>query len=95
MLRIIIKNNDSNTNIKITIPMSIVIAGLRIIKPFIKEDHINRYYKTDNKDMSKGSKDIKLMVNELIKGLKYLKKNHKGLVLVDIESEQDIVKIQI
>jgi len=48
-----------------------------------------------NDNLIKQFEDIKEMINVLIKGLKYLKKNHKGLVLVDIEDHGEIVKIQI
>ncbi len=95
-MKITIRSKEDNTNLNLRIPMSVAIATLRIGKPFIKQEHINKYTKTnDNKDFTKDSENIKLMIDELIKGLKYLKKNHKGLVLVDIEDNGDIVKIII
>ncbi len=90
-MKIIIKSVEGNTNINLRLPMRIVITLLRIGKPFIKIDYkenskINEVKNIINRD------DI----NKLIKGLKYLNKHHKGLVLVDIEdSGGDIVKIQI
>lgn len=90
ILKIIVKSKEGNSNLNLNIPMAVVIAGLRLGKPFIKKEHINKYNKgTNSKEI------IKEMINVLIKGLKYLKKNHKGLVLVDIEDHGEIVKIQI
>lgn len=95
-MKIIVKSKEGNSNLNLNIPMAVVIAGLRLGKPFIKKEHINKYNKgTNSKEIIKDSEDIKEMIDVLIKGLKYLKKNHKGLVLVDIDDHGEIVKIQI
>lgn len=76
--------------------MSVAIMTLRIGKPFIKDSHVEKYCKLEENKAILNEKNTKEMVNQLIKGLKYLKKNHKGLVLVDIEDANgDIVKIEI
>ncbi|WP_343337656.1 hypothetical protein TPELB_26520 [Terrisporobacter petrolearius] len=89
-MRIIVKNKEDNVNINIIAPLSVITTLLRVSKPFIKID----FKKVKNSKINYifGSKDVDV----IIKGLKYLNKEHKGLYLVDIEEENgDIVKIKI
>lgn len=89
-MRIIVKNKEDNVNINIIAPLSVITTLLRVSKPFIKID----FKKVKNSKINYifGSKDVDV----IIKGLKYLKKEHKGLYLVDVEEENgDIVKIKI
>lgn len=89
-MRIIVKNKEDNVNINIIAPLSVITTLLRVSKPFIKID----FKKVKNSKINYifGSKDV----NMIIKGLKYLNKEHKGLYLVDVEEENgDIVKIKI
>lgn len=89
-MRIIVKNKEDNININIIAPLSVITTLLRVSKPLIKID----FKKVKNSKINYifGSKDVDV----IIKGLKYLNKEHKGLYLVDIEEENgDIVKIKI
>ncbi|SFJ07529.1 hypothetical protein TPDSL_27940 [Terrisporobacter petrolearius] len=89
-MRIIVKNKEDNVNINIIAPLSVITTLLRVSKPFIKID----FKKVKNSKINYifGSKDVDV----IIKGLKYLNKEHKGLYLVDVEEENgDIVKIKI
>lgn len=89
-MRIIVKNKEDNVNINIIAPLSVITTLLRVSKPFIKID----FKKVKNSKINYifGSKDVDM----IIKGLKYLNKEHKGLYLVDVEEENgDIVKIKI
>ena len=90
-MRITVKSKEEKTNINISVPMSVVITLLRVSKPFIK-----KYYNKEAENC-KGKYGFKVNdVDAIIKGLKYLKKKHKGLSLVDIEEANgDIVKIKI
>ncbi len=87
-MKILIKS-ESSKDIKINLPMAAVTLILRIVNilPIKFDKHIdeslNNIFKSEN-------------INNLIKGLKYLKKCHKGIVLVDIDSSNgDKVKIEI
>jgi len=89
-MRIIVKNKEDNVNINIIAPLSVITTLLRVSKPFIKID----FNKVKNSKINYifGSKDVDV----IIKGLKYLNKEHKGLYLVDVEEKNgDIVKIKI
>ena len=90
-MRITVKSKEDKTNINIRVPMSVAITLLRVSKPFIK-----KYY---NKEFENGKEKYGFKesdVDAIIKGLKYLKNEHKGLSLVDIEEANgDIVKIKI
>ncbi|UEL47060.1 hypothetical protein [Terrisporobacter hibernicus] len=89
-MRIIVKNKEDNVNINIIAPLSVITTLLRVSKPFIKID----FKKVKNSKINYifGSKDVDV----IIKGLKYLNKEHKGLYIVDVEEENgDIVKIKI
>ena len=90
-MRIIVKSKEENTNININVPMGVVITLLRVSKPFIKK------YCDEEVAYGKGKYGFKASdVDKIIEGLRYLKKEHKGLSLVDIEeSNGDIVKIKI
>ncbi|HBI94608.1 MAG TPA: hypothetical protein DDY58_20485 [Terrisporobacter glycolicus] len=89
-MRIIVKNKEDNVNINIIAPLSVITTLLRVSKPFIKID-LNKV-KNSKINYIFGSKDVDV----IIKGLKYLNKEHKGLYLVDVEEENgDIVKIKI
>lgn len=87
-MKILIKS-ESSKDININLPMAAVTSMLRIVNilPIKLDEHIdealNNIFKSEN-------------INNLIKGLKYLKKYHKGIVLVDIDSSNgDKVKIEI
>ncbi len=89
-MRIIVKNKEDSVNINIIAPLSVITTLLRVSKPFIKID----FKKVKNSKINYifGSKDVDV----IIKSLKYLNKEHKGLYLVDVEEENgDIVKIKI
>lgn len=89
-MRIIVKNKEDNININIIAPLSVITTLLRVSKPFIKIDF--KKFKNSKINYIFGSKDVDV----IIKGLKYLNKEHKGLYLVDVEEENgDIVKIKI
>ncbi|WP_343343058.1 hypothetical protein [Terrisporobacter petrolearius] len=89
-MRIIVKNKEDNVNINIIAPLSVITTLLRVSKPFIKIDF--KKVKISKINYIFGSKDVDV----IIKGLKYLNKEHKGLYLVDVEEENgDIVKIKI
>ncbi|MDU4859792.1 MAG: hypothetical protein E6356_04260 [Terrisporobacter othiniensis] len=89
-MRIIVKNKEDNVNINIIAPLSVITTLLRVSKPFIKIDL--KKVKNSKINYIFGSKDVDV----IIKGLKYLNKEHKGLYLVDVEEENgDIVKIKI
>ena len=90
-MRIIVKSSEDKTNINISLPMSIVITLLRVSKPFINK------YCNEEVSYGKGNYGFRASdVDAIIKELRYLKKEHKGLSLVDIEeSNGDIVKIKI
>ncbi len=90
-MKIVVKSKAENLNINIRVPMAVIITILRVCKPFIKIDY-NK--KTDGKKISEifNTKDVDI----IIKGLKYLNKEYKGLSLVDVEDGNgEIVKIQI
>lgn len=92
-MKIIIKDADSNKNFNIRLPMGAIITFLKIGKPILK------YSVTSNSD-NKNNIAIDLLntedINQLIKGLKYLNKYHKGLVLVDVDDPKgDKVRIEI
>lgn len=90
-MKIVVKSKAENLNINIRVPMAVITIMLKVCKPFIKIDY-NK--KTDGKKINEifNTKDIDV----IIKGLKYLNKEYRGLSLVDVEdSNGDIVKIQI
>lgn len=87
-MKIFIKNEVSK-DINIRLPMAVLTIALRFLKKsYIKVDEqtnsiLNNIFNVEDK-------------KNLIKGLKYLNKHHKGLVLVDVkDSDGCIVKIEI
>lgn len=90
-MRVIVKSKEDNVNINLILPMGVITTLLGISKPFIK--------KYNNKELKISKVNYMLKPNDLdviIKALKYLNKEHKGLNLVDIEQENgDVVKIKI
>lgn len=81
--------SESIKDINIKLPMSVVILMLRILKilPIQFDEKIDKTLKNIFESYD---------VDNLIKGLKYLKNHHKGLVLVDIDdSNGDKVRIEI
>lgn len=90
-MKIIVKSKEDKTNINISLPMNVVITLLRVSKLFIKK------YCNEEVAYGKGKYRFRSSdVDAIIDGLRYLKKEHKGLSLVDIEeSNGDIVKIKI
>lgn len=90
-MRVTVKSKEDNFNMNIIMPLGAITTLLRVSKTFIK-----RYYDKEIK-ISKVNYTFKSDdIDVIIEGLKYLKKEHKGLYLVDIESENgDIVKIKI
>lgn len=90
-MRVVVKSKEDNTNINIKIPTIVIINILRVCKPFIKIDFDKNFKISIANNIFKNKE-----VDTIIKGLKYLNKQHKGLYLVDIEeSNGDIVKIQV
>lgn len=90
-MRITVKSKEEKVNINIKIPIGVVITLLRISKPFIKID-CNKEFKNIKINHVFESSDVDV----IIKALKYLNKEHKGLNLIDIEEKNgDIVKIKI
>lgn len=90
-MRITVKSKKEKVNINIRIPIGVVTTLLRVSKPFIKIDY-NKEFKNIKVNHVFGSSDVDV----IIKALKYLNKEHKGLSLVDIEEKNgDIVKIKI
>lgn len=96
-MKIAIKDATSNKNINIKLPMCIITT---IVKFGIFPTH----YNIDIDDKEKENignlvaKNILTHIDKkrLIEGLRYLKKHHKGLVLVDVEDPRgDKVKIEI
>lgn len=90
-MKISIRDEDSHKRINIRLPMFAIITFVRLgkwpsnidIDNDVKQNIANEIFKIKNK-------------KALIKGLKYLNKNHKGLVLVDVEDPRgNIVKIEI
>lgn len=97
-MKIIIKDADSNKNFNIRLPMGAIIACLRIGKPILKYSITSS--DDDKGDNNKNNIAMDLLntndINQLIKGLKYLNKYHKGLVLVDVDDPRgDKVRIEI
>ncbi|MBO3444347.1 hypothetical protein [Clostridium sp. CCUG 7971] len=90
-MRVIIKSKEDKVNINIILPLGAITTLLRVSKPFIKI-----YY---NKEVKISKVNYTFRPNDadvIIKALKYLNKEHKGLNLVDIEQENgDVVKIKI
>ena len=71
-MRITVKSKEDKTNINIRVPMSVAITLLRVSKPFIK-----KYYSKEVEN-GKGKYGFKANdVDAIIKGLKYLKKEHR------------------
>ena len=90
-MRITVKSKEEKGNININIPMGVIITLLRVSKPFIKID-CNKEFKNIKVNHIFQSNDVDV----IIKALKYLNKEYKGLHLVDIEEGNgDIVKIKI
>lgn len=87
-MKILVKSNDLKKDINISLPMCIITTVLKFVnvsstKYFDDKKVVNELFKNCDKD-------------NLIKGLKYLRKNHKGLVLVEVDSPNgEVVKIQI
>ena len=87
-MKILVKNNDLKKDINISLPMCMITTILKFVnisssKHFDDEKVVNELFKNCDKD-------------SLIKGLKYLRKHHKGLVLVEVDSPNgEVVKIQI
>lgn len=91
-MKIVVKTNDLKHNIKINLPMCIITTVLRFVNISSFTNH------TDDISEHKIVNDLfkNCQKDSLIKGLKYLRKNHKGLVLVEVDSPNgDFVKIQI
>lgn len=90
VLRIIIKSIEENKNINVRLPMCAITTLIRFVNIENKVDvdkdeyvFLNNLFKNNNK-------------KNIIKGLKYLNQNYKGLALVDVEDASgDIVKIEI
>lgn len=90
-MRVVVKSKEENTNININIPMIVIIILLRVCKPFIRIDFDKNFKISIANSMFKNRE-----VDIIIKGLKYLNKEHKGLYLIDIEESNGyIVKIQV
>ena len=90
-MRITVKSKEDNVNINIIMPLSLIITLIRISKPFIKK-YCDNEFKFGKVNYTFKYNDVDV----IIKSLKYLKKEHKGLILVDVEQENgDIVKIKI
>lgn len=90
-MRVVVKSKEDNTNINIKIPMIVIIILLRACKPFIKIDFDKNFKISIVNNIFKNRE-----VDIIIKGLKYLNKEHKGLYLIDIEESNGyIVKIQV
>lgn len=89
-MKITVKSKEENVNLNISIPMGVITTLLRVSKPFIKID-FNKEIKNIKVNHIFRSNDVDV----IIKGLKYLNKEHKGLHLVDIEANGEIVKIKI
>lgn len=87
-MKIVVKTNDLKRNININLPMFMITTVLRFTNisssKYVDKNKINSNFLTEfNKE-------------NLIKGLKYLRKNHKGLILVEVDSPNgEYVKIQI
>ncbi|MGL5641063.1 MAG: hypothetical protein ACRDDM_02275 [Paraclostridium sp.] len=87
-MKILVKSKDMKRNINISLPMCMITTVLRFV-------NISRIkYGGDNKVVDDLFNDCNK--DNLIKGLKYLRKHHKGLVLVEVDSPNgEVVKIQI
>ncbi|CEK30676.1 hypothetical protein JGS6364_13221 [[Clostridium] sordellii] len=87
-MKIVVKTNDLKRNININLPMCMITTILRFTNisssKYVDKNKINSNFLTEfNKE-------------NLIKGLKYLRKNHKGLILVEVDSPNgEYVKIKI
>ena len=87
-MKIVVKTDDLKRNININLPMCMITTILRFTNisssKCVDKNKINsNFLKEFNKE-------------NLIKGLKYLRKNHKGLILVEVDSPNgEYVKIQI
>ncbi|MGL5753729.1 MAG: hypothetical protein ACRCYC_00175 [Paraclostridium sp.] len=87
-MKVLVKSKDIKRDINISLPMCMITTVLK----FINVSSIK--YGSDNKIVD----DLFTDCNKanLIKGLKYLRKYHKGLVLVEVDSPNgEVVKIQI
>lgn len=85
-MKIVVKTDDLKRNINL--PMCIITTILRFINisssKYVDKNKINSNFLTE------------LNKENLIKGLKYLRNNHKGLILVEVDSPNgEYVKIQI
>ena len=87
-MKIFIRNEESK-DINIKLPIALITTALRFLKKsYIEVDEqtnsiLNNIFNVEDK-------------KNLIKGLKYLNKHHKGLVLVDVEDSHGcMVKIEI
>ncbi|MGX4599037.1 hypothetical protein [Faecalimicrobium sp. JNUCC 81] len=90
-MRVIIKSKEDKVNINIILPLGAITTLLRVSKPFIKI-YYNKEVKISKVNYTFKPNDVDV----IIKALKYLNKEHKGLNLVDIEQENgDVVKIKI
>ncbi|MEG2727324.1 MAG: hypothetical protein RR940_03700 [Bacilli bacterium] len=87
-MKILVKSKDIKRDINISLPMCMITTVLRFINiSSIKHGSDNKIVDDLFTDCNK---------DNLIKGLKYLKKHHKGLVLVEVDSPNgEVVKIQI
>ena len=89
-MKIIIKSVEENKNINIRLPMCAITTLVRFVNIENKVDTSKDEYKFVDSMLKNNNK------NNIIKALKYLNKNYKGLALVDVEDANgDIVKIEI
>lgn len=87
-MKIVVKTNDLKRNININLPMFMITTVLRFTN--ISSSKYVDKNKIDSNFLTEFNKE------NLIKGLKYLRKNHKGLILVEVDSPNgEYVKIQI
>ncbi|MEG0794618.1 MAG: hypothetical protein RSG95_02350 [Bacilli bacterium] len=87
-MKILVKSKDMKKDINISLPMCMITTVLRFV------NISSRKYGGNNKVVNDLFNDCNK--DNLIKGLKYLRKHHKGLVLVEVYSpDGEVVKIQI
>lgn len=93
-MKILVKESNGKNIINIKLPMWIIIFFVRCGR-LPKNIDING---NDQKELVNIGNEFMRNIEKknIIKGLKYLQKNHKGLALVDIEDTSgQIVKIEI
>ncbi|MDU7966995.1 MAG: hypothetical protein E7J25_08995 [Paeniclostridium sordellii] len=89
-MKIVVKTNDLKRNININLPMFMITTVLRFTNISSSKYVDKNKNKIDSNFLTEFNKE------NLIKGLKYLRKNHKGLILVEVDSPNgEYVKIQI